>query len=364
MIALAMMVFLLPGCAKTSKEMVVDLWVNWQKIDTLLQQDYPEATPIILVHGWNGGEFTWPTPVKLVALEKRLGRDIYFFTYRTGVVANRYPPLEILEEQLERYLAQYDTVEIIAHSMGGLLVRQYLSHHVEHPVRRVVFLSVPHFGSNVAKLLVGLASVSPTGNAQAEEIQPGSDFLWQLNSLGGSELEGVEALNVYVSDRSLVESDFVVDPTSAYLPWAYNIAIPGGHTSLPEQFPEYEFLMTYLSDGILPEEAAVPPRRDVWLRFARKDGSPLRFKSASFKRIDARGNPRPGSFSICCEQPTGLYAEPASTVVVEDLQPGERLQLLLRDGSPPIEISAEAFLGRNRPVQMQLVSPDQPRGMP
>lgn len=363
-IILAMML-LLAGCAATSsKEGAVNLWLRWQKIDTLLQTDYPDAPPIILIHGWNGGEFTWPEPERLVALERRLGRDIFFFTYRTGLLPNRFPPLEILEEQLERYLSQFETVEVIAHSMGGLLLRQYLSHHSEHPVRRIVFLSVPHFGTNTAQLLLGVASISPSGNMQAEEIQPGSDFLWQLNSLQGAELEGIEVLNVYVSGESLAESDFVVDAASAYLPWGHNVAVEGGHHTLAEHLDRFEFIINYLTDGTVPEEASMPARRDLWLRFAKPDGSLYRFTPSAFKHLNTRGMPRSGMFSICCERPTGLYAPPASTVVIEDIQPGDRLQLLLRDGTPPLEISADDYISHDKPVEMRVVSVPQPRGMP
>lgn len=67
----------------------------------------------------------------------------------------------MIEEQLDRYLAPYAAVDIVAHSMGGLLVRQYLSHHVDHRVRRVIFLATPHFGTNVAQVLVKLVVSFP-----------------------------------------------------------------------------------------------------------------------------------------------------------------------------------------------------------
>jgi len=88
-----LMLMLLPACStKSSKEVAVDLWHGWEKMDELLQDDYPGSIPIILIHGWNGGEFTWPSPARLKQLEAELGRDIYFFNYRTGIIANRYPP--------------------------------------------------------------------------------------------------------------------------------------------------------------------------------------------------------------------------------------------------------------------------------
>lgn len=133
--------------------------------------------------------------------------------------------------------------------MGGLLVRQYLSHHVDHQVRRVAFLATPHFGTNVAQVLVKLGSVIPEGNIQATEIQPGSDFLWQLNALQGAELEGLEVLNAYAVDRKLLDSDLIVSPASAYCPWAHNIVIKGNHHSLAKRLDEQSAVINFLIDG-------------------------------------------------------------------------------------------------------------------
>jgi len=144
---------LFTSCAKTSVQATDELWKQWQAIDDLVQADYPDAPPIILVHGWNGSEFTWSDVDTLRRFEAHMHRDIYFFTYRTGLVAGNFPPIEVLEEEFERYLLPFKQVDVIAHSMGGLIVRQYLTHHSEHPIRRLVFLSTPHFGTNAAALL-------------------------------------------------------------------------------------------------------------------------------------------------------------------------------------------------------------------
>jgi Predicted acetyltransferases and hydrolases with the alpha/beta hydrolase fold len=171
----------LAACARTRLHLTEDLWQKWQAMDTLMQSDYPEAVPIVLVHGWNGSEFSWPDAQRLAAVEKRLGRDIYYFSYRSGVLTGRFPPLEIVEEELERYLRGFRRVDIVAHSMGGLLVRQYLRHHGSRRIRRLVFLATPHFGAEAAGTLAELAGINPAGSLQADELQPGSDFLWQLD---------------------------------------------------------------------------------------------------------------------------------------------------------------------------------------
>jgi len=47
------------SCVKNSMQATDELWKQWRAIDDLVQVDYPDAPAVILVHGWNGSEFTW-----------------------------------------------------------------------------------------------------------------------------------------------------------------------------------------------------------------------------------------------------------------------------------------------------------------
>src|ERR1700730_5362596 len=91
-----------------------------------------------------------------------------------------------------------DQVDIVAHSMGGLVLRSYLSGKqnasgVFQPsgathVRRTVFLATPHFGTGVA-LLFGFTP-------QAGELASGSRFLFDLATWnqGTDDLRGIDAI--------------------------------------------------------------------------------------------------------------------------------------------------------------------------
>ncbi|MDZ7781085.1 MAG: alpha/beta fold hydrolase [Gemmatimonadota bacterium] len=79
-----------------------------------------------------------------------------------------------------------DSLDIVAHSMGGLATRWYLSRGDPVPVRRVAFLATPHRGTMSAHLAWG---------PSREEMIPGSSFLDSLN-VGPPVPEGVEALTV------------------------------------------------------------------------------------------------------------------------------------------------------------------------
>lgn len=344
---------MLTACAtkQSDQQIVNDLWAAWEKSELLIQVDYPDAVPMVLVHGWNGSEFTWPLPERLIALEKRLQRDIFLFTYRTGIFANRYPPLEVLEEQLDRYLAPYESVDLVAHSMGGLLVRQYLSHHSDHHVRRVVFLATPHFGTNAAQVLVRLGSVIPEGNIQATEIQPGSDFLWQLNELAGAELEGVEVLNAYAAEQPLLKSDLVVPSSSAYLPWVKNIELEGNHHALAKHFDSYDSVIAFIQNGVVNQRSTAVASSDAWLRFKAGDRQ-LKVSESNFKSYNSRGIPNK-DYRLCCKLRSGINSQPGNiTVILESLEPGKTFAFMPYGGKEPYLIQSDDLLQLRKPVLM------------
>ncbi len=107
-----------------------------------------------------------------------------FATFLTGLKYTSGQPVE--------------TVDVVAHSMGGLVLRSYLSGKqaasgVFQPpasthVRKAVFLASPNFGTGIASLL----SVSN----QVDEMASGSSFLFGLDTWnqGTDDLRGVDAV--------------------------------------------------------------------------------------------------------------------------------------------------------------------------
>jgi uncharacterized protein (TIGR03437 family) len=134
------------------------------------------------------------------------GRASVFFDNCSVRQAGTVPPIEELGAAFGRYLdalryadgQPVPQVDIIAHSMGGLIVRSYLSGkqaggEFRPPentrIRRIVFLGTPHFGTPVATL---------ANDVQTQQLLPGSNFLWELNTWnqGIDDLRGVPSLNV------------------------------------------------------------------------------------------------------------------------------------------------------------------------
>ncbi|MGA8580336.1 MAG: hypothetical protein WB579_16745, partial [Bryobacteraceae bacterium] len=129
-------------------------------------------------------------------------------------------------------------IDLVSHSMGGLIVRSYLAglqandglSPVLNPrVRKFIEIATPNFGSflaaNYSDLLVN--------GTQAAEMVPGSGFLWTLGTWNqrGDDLRGVDALaiignagdwksSIFATTQLNNASDGVVSFTSASINFA------------------------------------------------------------------------------------------------------------------------------------------------
>ena len=120
------------------------------------------------------------------------------------------PPIETLGQEFGKFLAglRFDdgtpltTVDVVAHSMGGLIVRSYLSGKdmagaifnppATIPIRKAIFLATPHFGTGIGVLL------GPSSDRQVAELTSGSQFLFDLGTWnqGTDDLRGIDAISV------------------------------------------------------------------------------------------------------------------------------------------------------------------------
>lgn len=107
---------------------------------------------------------------KAVVLLHGIGRSSKsFFSMAKGleedgytVVGFDYPSTRISIEDSAEYLHSVlqslegiESIDVVCHSMGGLLLRAYLMKHEEHRFRRAVMLGVPNKGAQMADVLKG-----------------------------------------------------------------------------------------------------------------------------------------------------------------------------------------------------------------
>jgi uncharacterized protein (TIGR03437 family) len=186
--------------------------------------------PVILVNGWqfgfnsNSGDFgtcpisSGPTDAFGINVLQNLASAprTYFFD---NCVEGKDQLIEDLAGKLGEVInkIQYDNhapvpqIDLIVHSMGGLIVRSYLAGlqvngsllpPPVHRIRKAVFIATPHFGSFKAKSLASVGS-------QTAEMIPASGFLWALAmwNQGIDDLRGVDALAIIGNKGTASSSD-------------------------------------------------------------------------------------------------------------------------------------------------------------
>lgn len=182
----------------------------------------------------------------LESLLRSEGLDVLFFD---NCVECPGGTIEQCGHALGRFLERYpraagapEDADLVAHSMGGLIIRSWLSGKGDSGfqppgrtrVRKAIFLGTPHFGSYSA---VSIPLLPP----QVAQMTEGSPFLWNLATwnLGGDDLRGVDALAIAGAGCPLGSAadagDGVVALTSAALSFAREPdrtrVLPFRHTS-------------------------------------------------------------------------------------------------------------------------------------
>ena len=155
--------------------------------------------PVVLLNGWIAG-FTSSCPVATTSattfgnLAQYLVSDgvpvVYLFD---NCLEDPNQPIETLANDLGAFLntikyddgTQVPQIDLVAHSMGGLIARAYLAglqpNQTYTPpantlVRKLVLIATPNFGSFFA----GNYGTSIGVGTQSAELVPGSSFLWNL----------------------------------------------------------------------------------------------------------------------------------------------------------------------------------------
>ena len=134
-------------------------------------------------------------------------------------------------------LAAVPQVDVIAHSMGGLIVRSYLSGKqpasgafVPPPtpkIRKSVFIATPQFGSFQAD--APLADIVLGHGIQINEMKRGSQFIWDLATWNqfGDDLRGADALAVVGNAGSDGDLSNASDGVVALISGSLDFARPG-----------------------------------------------------------------------------------------------------------------------------------------
>lgn len=135
--------------------------------------------------------------------------SLYFDNCSIGGIGTLRPSIEAEGIALGQFLAglkyadgsSVTQVDVVVHSMGGLILRSYLSGKRDVspasfappatvPVRKAIFIATPHFGSAIATAL--------GSDRQTQQMSLGSQFLFDLNTWnqGFDDLRGIDAISI------------------------------------------------------------------------------------------------------------------------------------------------------------------------
>lgn len=188
-------------------------------------QTKPSGAPIavVFVHGIFGDDTTWGqgdvTLPKLLANDPNLPNqvDVFLFEYFSPYLgdANKITDLsEQLRGDLDYYgIWDHKKVIFVAHSMGGLIVRQFLVAHNDHikQIPMMYFYAVPTSGAAVADVAQKIS-----GNPQLKGMLPeqNSNFIdGVINDwMGSSQLK---SLKTYCAFEGLETAGIMIVPESS-----------------------------------------------------------------------------------------------------------------------------------------------------
>ncbi len=253
-------------------------------------------TPVVLVNGFQNACTSTSNPALTFGQLPQLlsDRTVLFFDacpYQTQ-------SLEDLGQFFGQFIAPYPQVDVIAYSLGGLIVRSYLSGKqagggfsppTNTRVGKLILIGAPNFGS-----LVGIGS-----GAQLSSSTPGSQFLYDLAiwNQGIDDLRETNAIAIIGSGGNLSEpSDGVVALSSASLgfsrPDLYTRILPACHSqgvncnaSLQlalvdsPSHPTWLIIQSFLSDTAEWQSIGTAPSQDPVLSI--NGGLLLAFKDGS-----------------------------------------------------------------------------------
>jgi pimeloyl-ACP methyl ester carboxylesterase len=203
--------------------------------------------PILLIHGFLG------TRGSMYPLERRLVEDGFcVFSFNLGTFNTRdiRRSAFLIHRKIEAILAQLpvDRIDIVGHSMGGLIGLYYVKHLGGHPkVRKLIMMGTPHGGTWAA--LAGVATMGLL-SASSWQLLPGSDFLREL-------ARGPLPSSVEFTSLAAIR-DWVTPFPSTRLEGAHAVSVPLGHSSLVVSDEVYGHLVETLRREPEPTSRDVP----------------------------------------------------------------------------------------------------------
>ncbi len=174
--------------------------------------------PVLLVHGYVCNRGVWYFMLKM--LKARVPNVFHTISLEPPFCGiDDYVPK--LAQRIEQICTAGGAAQvvIVAHSMGGLIARRYLSAGNAGRVAALVTIGSPHRGTEVARFGVG---------HNVRQMRYGNEWLEELARREATQVPGVPLTSIYTEN-----DDLVCPADSSRLGFAKNIALRRvGHVSL------------------------------------------------------------------------------------------------------------------------------------
>jgi len=199
-----------------------------------------ETDAVMFVHGFNSSSKTWKDMISGMK-DKSINNVFTIDLPERGVRISITKQAQFLEEHMVSITQKgFTRIHLIAHSMGGLVCREYLRIRKTKSAKipNLVTIGTPNHGIGVK---TGITEVV-TAETPTIQMLPGSRFLEQLENQGPIDKTKVTCL--------WSKKDEVIIPySSAILSWANNKEFPGlRHCELPDDSKVIEYVINILKN--------------------------------------------------------------------------------------------------------------------
>ncbi len=208
---------------------------------------------ILFVHGWSGDENSFG--ILPNSLEKRTGCIPLLYKYPTGVW-QKSAAVPFIASNMFAWISRnirdgIGDIAIVAHSMGGLVVRKMLvdqmllDRRIEDRIRHISFVASPYSGSSLAKIASFVPLIT---KSQIHDLDPDSPFLYDLNRFWRIWVQ--KRANSSSSIRAIFgTNDNIVGIASAMIDDSNPVPLIGkGHVDIIKPSEENEEIVLVLED--------------------------------------------------------------------------------------------------------------------
>lgn len=168
--------------------------VEWLSLPAPLCAQSSNKTLLVFIHGWKGDETTWRNFPSLACGDTSLKEtDVLVVHYPTFLV-RRSLNIITLADWIKNQLApvkksgSYQQIRIIAHSMGGLVAREFTllkstDTGTERSIDLIIEVATPHLGVPVAQVSEFLENaIGIPSTYAARDLEPDSSYLKGLHA--------------------------------------------------------------------------------------------------------------------------------------------------------------------------------------